>query len=69
MKKLTKVKAPGVVKKALKDSRAGKDISIYGLPMKGAHLASKVLPHRLLAGLMMRFNPGDAMEVINHEKM
>lgn len=69
LKKLTKVKAPGVVKKALKDSRAGKDISIYGLPMKGAHLASKVLPHRLLAGLMMRFNPGDAMEVINHEKM
>lgn len=60
LKKLTKVKAPGVVRKALKDSRAGKALSVYGLPMKGAHLASKLLPHELLAGLTMRFNHRDA---------
>lgn len=56
LKKLTKVKAPGVVKKALKDSRAGKDISIYGLPLKGAHIASKLLPHHFLLNLMTAFN-------------
>ena len=59
LKKLTKVKAPGVVKKALQDSRAGKDISIYGFPLKGAHIASKLLPHHFLLNLMMVFNPND----------
>lgn len=61
LKKLTKVKAPGVVKKALQDSRAGKDISVYGLPLKGAHIASKLLPHHLLVNLMILFNPNDAL--------
>ena len=55
LKKLVKVKAQGVVRKALLDSRRGKDISVYGLPMKCAHTASKLLPHRLILKLM---NPG-----------
>lgn len=59
LKKLTKVKAPEVVKKALQDSRAGKDISVYGLPLKSAHIASKLLPHHLIVNLMMLFNPND----------
>ena len=48
LKKLVKVRPQGVVRKALLDSRAGKDISVYGLPMKCAHAASKLLPHRLI---------------------
>ncbi len=52
LKKLVKVKASGVVRKALLDSRAGKDISVYGLPMKCAYIASKLIPHRLIMHFM-----------------
>lgn len=52
LKKLVKVRPQGVVRKALLDSRAGKDISVYGLPMKCAHAASKLLPHRLILAFM-----------------
>lgn len=43
--------AGAVVKKALKDSARGKEISIYGFSMKALHVLCKVLPHSLL----MRF--------------
>lgn len=52
LKKLVKARPRGVVRKALMDSRAGKDISVYGLPMKCAHLAAKLCPHRLILRLM-----------------
>lgn len=47
LKKLVTVKTEPVVKKALRDARAGKEISIYGLPMKAVLLAAKYLPHGL----------------------
>lgn len=48
LKELVKVKPSKVVKQALLDCRAKKTISVYGLPMKGAHVASKLIPHPLI---------------------
>ena len=45
LKEAVMVSAPEVVKKALLDSRAKREVSVYGTPMKGARLASKILPH------------------------
>ena len=45
LKKLTMAQAPKVVHRALKDSRAGKAVSIYGVPMKAAYLGAKLVPH------------------------
>ena len=50
LKRLTLAQAPKVVHQALKDSRAGKPVSIYGIPMKAAYLGAKLVPH----GLMLR---------------
>ena len=50
-KKLTMVKAPVVVHQALKDSRAGRSLSIYGLPMKAVRFVTGIVPH----GLILRF--------------
>lgn len=47
LKKLVTVKPEPVVKKALKDAKAGKEISIYGLPMNMVYVAAKLLPHGL----------------------
>lgn len=47
LKRLVTVKAGPVVRKALQDARAGKEISVYGLPMKAVLIAAKFLPHRL----------------------
>lgn len=52
VKKLVKAAPEPVVKKALKDAKAGKEISVYGVPMKLVHAASKVLPSKLLMKLM-----------------
>ena len=41
-----------VVSQALNDSRAKKEISIYGAIMKGAEAAAKLLPHSLVIQLM-----------------
>lgn len=46
-KKLVTVKPEPVVAKALRDAKAGKEISIYGLPMKVVFIAAKLLPHGL----------------------
>lgn len=52
LKKLTMAKAEAVVHRALKDSRAGREISIYGLPMRAAYLGAKLAPHGLIMKLM-----------------
>lgn len=44
LKRLVTVKPKPVVKKALRDTGAGKEISIYGLPMKMVAAAAKLLP-------------------------
>ena len=43
-----------VVKKALRDSVAGRELSIYGWTMKAFCLLTKLLPHRLILDLMER---------------
>lgn len=43
LKKMTKVQAKDVVHKALVDAKAGKTLSIYGLPMKVVRIFSKVV--------------------------
>lgn len=52
LKEKVKVLPAPVVRKALIDAKAGKDISVYGVPMKLVHIASKLLPNRLLLKLM-----------------
>ncbi len=42
-----------VAKKALKDARKNKDMSIYGCAIKFSYVASKLLPHRLLMKLWL----------------
>lgn len=48
IKKLCMVKAEGVVKKALADSRNRKTISVYSPMIQGFHLLSKILPQRFM---------------------
>lgn len=52
LKKLTMAKAEEVVHKALKDSRAGRALSIFGLPMRAAFLGAKLVPHSLILKMM-----------------
>lgn len=47
LKKFVTAKPEPVVKRALKDAKAGKEISIYGLPMNVVYVAAKLLPHGL----------------------
>lgn len=47
-KELTMARAENVVRKALRDSMMGKELSIYGLPMNAFFVLTKILPHRLL---------------------
>ncbi len=54
LKRLTMVQASNVVKRALLDSRAGKEVSVYGLPMKAVHVVTKILPRRLFLSWMSR---------------
>ncbi len=51
-KKMFMAKPSKVVKKALRDSAAGKSISVYGLPMKLAGICCKFLPQGALIKLM-----------------
>lgn len=52
LKKLMMAKAEDVVHKALKDSRAGRTLSIFGLPMRAAFLGAKLVPHSLILKMM-----------------
>lgn len=55
-KKMVMAKAPEIVHKALIDSRAGRTMSVYGIAMKGARVASKLIPHRLILHLENKGN-------------
>ena len=43
-----------VAKKALKDAKKGKDISIYSLFTKISHVAAKLLPQRIMMKIWLR---------------
>ena len=51
LKKLTAAGAQAVVRKALQDSLAKKQLSVYGPPMKAARAGAKLLPHSLIMKL------------------
>ena len=51
-KKRFLVESEAVVKKAFKDAKAGKELSIYGMSMKFVHLAGKLLPTRGVLSIM-----------------
>lgn len=53
-KRLFLAKPEKVVKKALFDAEAGKDLSIYGCSVRLVRLAAKLLPRKLLLGIMRR---------------
>ena len=46
--------APNVARKALRDSRRGKDISIYGAASKAQHVLCRLLPHRFVMAVWNR---------------
>lgn len=52
MKQLSMAKPEAVVRQALLDARAKKDISVYGAAMKGAEAAAKLLPHTAVLSIM-----------------
>jgi len=45
LKQFVTVEAAPVVRQALRDAKEGKELSIYGLPMKAVYFASKLFPH------------------------
>ena len=53
-KKRFLVESEDVVKKALKDANAGKELSVYGASMKLVHLAGKLLPTKMLLSVMAK---------------
>ena len=52
LKRLSMAKPEDVVKKTLADAARRRDVSVYGLPMKGAQLLSKAVPHGFLLSAM-----------------
>lgn len=52
LKKLTMAKAEDVVRRALKDSRAGREMSVYGIAMHAAFLGTRLVPHGLIMKLI-----------------
>lgn len=55
-KEAVMAKPEAVVKKALRDTRKGRDISIYGAAMKGVKTAVKLLPDTLVVRIMERMS-------------
>lgn len=53
-KKMVMADPKKVVRKAWKDNLSGKEISVYGKPIKLFHLATKIFPHRLFLQFMGR---------------
>jgi short-subunit dehydrogenase len=51
-KKRFLVESKDVVQKAMKDAKAGKELSVYGISMKLVHLAGKFLPTRMVLSVM-----------------
>ena len=52
MKKKFRADAKDMVRKALIDSARGKKISVYGLSMKAAWVASKIVPDSVIVAVM-----------------
>lgn len=50
-KEAVMAKPAPVVRRALLDARAKRNVSVYGIPMKGTALATKVIPHDLVLKL------------------
>ncbi len=53
-KKLVMADPKKVVKKAIRDSMAGRPVSVYGITMKLFMIAAKILPHGLILEVMER---------------
>lgn len=53
-KDIVMAKPQKVVKKALQDARKKKEVSVYGLAMKGARLGAKLLPHRAVIDFIFK---------------
>ena len=51
-KKRFLVESKDVVRKAMKDAKSGKELSVYGMSMKLVHLAGKLLPTRVVLSVM-----------------
>lgn len=51
-KKRFLVESEAVVKKAMKDAKTGKELSVYGISMKLVHVAGKLLPTRVILSVM-----------------
>lgn len=49
------VRPEAVVKQALLDAKEGKEMSVYGMSMKGAKAATKILPHSMILKAMKKF--------------
>lgn len=45
-----------VVRKALRDAYADKDVSIYGIPMKLLSVVAKVIPHKFMLPILTKWN-------------
>lgn len=58
-KRLFMAKPEKVVKKAIEDSVLGKDISVYGIGMKGLELMCKALPQQWILSLMEVLRRGE----------
>ncbi len=58
-KKRFLVESKDVVRKALKDAKAGKELSVYGISMKLVHLAGKILPIRIVLSVMNEMMTGN----------
>ena len=56
VKKKFRADAKDVVRKALIDSARGRKTSVYGLSMKTAHLASKIVPDSVIAVIMEKIS-------------
>ena len=54
-KKRFMAEADDVVKKAMKDANAGKELSVYGASMKFLHLAGKIFPVKLVMAVANHF--------------
>lgn len=51
-KKKFLVESKDVVRKAIKDAKSGKELSIYGMSMKLVHLAGKIMPTNVVLAVM-----------------
>lgn len=55
IKKRTAIAPERIVRQALEDARKRRDVSVCGMPMKGARIACKLLPHSVITKVMARF--------------